>query len=96
MRMLLTARFNTEAANQLVTEGTLSKVIEGILEHLKPESSYFTAMEGERTCFIVFDMTESSQLPTICEPFFQVGAKVAVRPVMNAEDLRTGLSQYPG
>jgi hypothetical protein len=96
MRMLLTARFNTEAANQLVTEGTLSKVIEGILEQLKPESAYFTAMEGERTCFIVFDMTESSQLPPIAEPFFQVGAKVAVRPVMNADDLRTGLSQYPG
>ena len=96
MRMLLTARFNTEAANQLVTEGTLTKVIEGILEHLKPESAYFTAMEGERTCFIVFDMKESTQLPPIAEPFFQAGAKVAVRPVMNFDDLRTGLSQYPG
>lgn len=96
MRMLLTARLDTENSNQAVADGTLPKIIEGILEHLKPEAAYFTAMEGDRTCFIVFDMQESSQLPSIAEPLFQTGAKVAVRPVMNFGDLKTGLSQLSG
>jgi hypothetical protein len=40
---------------------------------------------------IVFDMQESAQMPPLLEPLFQAGCKVAVQPVMNLADLRTGL-----
>lgn len=92
MRMLLTAKMDTENANQLITDGTMGKTIDGILEELKPEAAYFTAWEGERTALLVIDVTDSSQMPSIAEPFFHAGAKVSLRPVMNPEDLRTGLA----
>ncbi|WP_439680095.1 hypothetical protein [Embleya sp. MST-111070] len=92
MRMLLSARMNTEAGNQAIADGSLGKRIQSIVERVNPEAAYFAAFEGDRTCLLVFDMQDSSQLPSITEPFFELGAKVAVRPVMNLDDLRTGLA----
>jgi hypothetical protein len=92
MRMLLTAKMDTEKANHLITDGTMGKTLEGILEELKPESAYFTSWEGERTALLVFDFKDSSQMPSVAEPFFQIGAKVSLRPVMNPDDLKTGLA----
>jgi hypothetical protein len=90
--MLLTAKMDTEKANQLVTDGTMGKTMDGIIEQLKPEAAYFTAWEGERTALLVIDLEDSNQMPSVAEPFFQAGAKVSLRPVMNADDLRTGLA----
>ncbi|MGC0416403.1 hypothetical protein [Embleya sp. AB8] len=91
MRILLTARMNTEVANQAIADGTLPKTIQGIVEQLKPEAIYFTALEGGRSCLAVFDMQDSSEMPTCAEPFFSLGAKVTMQPVMNLEDLQKGL-----
>lgn len=91
MRMLLTARMDTEHANRAVSDGTMPKLIEDIVDTLKPEAAYFTPVEGERTCMLVFDMEDSAQMPPIAEPFFLAGARVSVQPVMNLDDLRRGL-----
>ncbi|MCL2553716.1 MAG: hypothetical protein FWE15_13500 [Actinomycetia bacterium] len=92
MRMLLTAKMDSEKTNQLITDGTLGKTMEGILEELKPEAAYFTAWEGERTALLVIDLDDSSQMPSVAEPFFQAGAKVSLRPAMNRDDLTKGLA----
>lgn len=92
MRMLLTARLDTETANRAATDGTMSKLVDDIVEYLKPEAAYFTPTEGERTCLFVFEMQDAAQMPPLTERFFQAGAKVSLRPVMNLDDLRTGLS----
>ncbi|MFI0940991.1 DUF3303 family protein [Streptomyces sp. NPDC021020] len=92
MRMLLTARMDTEAANQAVDDGTMSKTVQEMTEELRPESAYFTATEGDRCCYMVFDMKDSAQMPSMLEPFFHAGAKVDVRPVMTMDDLQTGLA----
>ena len=91
MRMLLTAKMDNEKANHLITDGTMGKTLEGIMEELKPEAAYFTAWEGERTALLVIDLEDSNQMPIAAEPFFQAGAKVSLRPVMNPDDLKTGL-----
>ncbi|MEU1122951.1 hypothetical protein ABZ371_05055 [Streptomyces sp. NPDC005899] len=91
MRMLLIARLDTETANRAVAEGTLEKIIGGIVEHLEPEAAYFTPTDGQRSCLMVFDMEKASQMPAITEPLFRAGAKVTLQPVMNLDDLRTGL-----
>lgn len=93
MRMLLTARFDNAIANKNIEDGTMPALMEEALKRLNPEAAYFTATGGQRTAFIIFDMQESAQLPVLAEPFFLNGATVAVRPVMNAEELRTGLAQ---
>lgn len=92
MRMLLTAHMNTEKANQAYADGTLLKDMEGMLEYLKCEAAYFTAVDGKRTCMLVFDMQDSSQMPGIAEPFFANDAEVYFHPVMSIDDLRTGLA----
>lgn len=92
MRMLLTAKLDTEAANQAVNDGTMSKMVQEMTESLRPESAYFTATEGDRCCYMVFDMKESAQMPSALEPFFHSGAKVDLRPVMSMDDLQTGLA----
>ncbi|MFF4604867.1 hypothetical protein ACFY12_19310 [Streptomyces sp. NPDC001339] len=93
MRMVLKAQIPTEAGNELIKNGTLSKIMEAALSALKPEAAYFTLDHGDRTCFYYFDMQQSSQIPPLIESFFMdLHAKVSLQPVMNADELRTGLS----
>jgi len=90
--MLLTARLDTETANHAASDGTMLKMIEGVIEQLKPEATYFTPSEGDRACFFIFDMKDASEMPGIAEPFFQADAKVHLQPIMNLDDLTKGLS----
>jgi hypothetical protein len=94
MRVLLKVCMDTEKANEAISHGTLSKLIEASMEQIKPEATYFTAENGQRTAYMVFDMQDSSLMPVISEPFFQnLGAQVTYTPVMNYEDVQKGLSQ---
>jgi hypothetical protein len=63
------------------------------VDKIKPEAAYFMPNEGQRSCTFIFDMQDSSELPSLVEPFFlQLGAKIEVSPVMNFDDLQKGLS----
>ncbi|MGI5336037.1 hypothetical protein ACQEVS_00865 [Streptomyces sp. CA-181903] len=67
-----------------------------VVEQLRPEAAYFTCMDGGRTCILVFDMRESSEMPALLERFFlDMEAEVELHPVMNADDLREGLDALP-
>lgn len=91
--MMLRARLDTEKSTQALKDGRMEQVIESAMERLKPEAAYFTPQKGGRTCILVFDMQDSSELPPVVEPFFDVfGAEVEVQPVMTREDLRNGLA----
>jgi len=93
MRTLLKVTIPVETGNSTITNGTLPKTLESILKDLNPEASYFFTNNGERTAFIVFDLEEPSQIPTIAEPFFiSFNAKVDFQPVMNLQDLQKALT----
>lgn len=93
MRVMLRARMDTQRSNEAIKDGSLQKIMESMMERLKPEAAYFGPTEGGRSCTFVFDMQDSSQMPTIAEPLFEgLGAKIDIQPVMNAEDLRKGLA----
>src|SRR5258708_40334727 len=89
MRMLLRVSIPVESGNAAAKAGTLGSTIEGILADLKPEAAYFYADDdGQRAGSIVFDMTDTSQIPSIAEPWFVAfKAKVSLRPIMNPQDL---------
>jgi hypothetical protein len=78
-----------EAGNAAAKAGTLGSTVQKILGDLKPEAAYFFADDnGNRSGSIVFDMTDTSQIPAIAEPWFLAfNAKVSFRPIMNPEDL---------
>jgi hypothetical protein len=97
MRMMLKAVVDTEAGNEALRNGSMVKAIEQMMQQLNPEAAYFVGSEdGQRTCLVVFDMSDSSQIPVISEPLFQgAKARVTLTPCMNLDDLQAGLSQIP-
>ncbi|WP_329500561.1 DUF3303 family protein [Kitasatospora herbaricolor] len=94
MRMLLTVQMDTEKSNKLIEDDKLTEFMQEAVGRLRPEAAYFGAQEGQRTGFIVFDLNEVSDIPSIAEPFFsQLGAKISFIPVMNLDDVRGGLAK---
>ena len=93
MRMMAQVSIPVEAGNHAARTGTLGSTLQKILESIKPEAAYFTAMgEGERGGFFVFDMKDTSEIPAIAEPFFLAfNAKLKFMPVMTAQDLAKGV-----
>lgn len=89
MRMLLRVSIPVESGNAAIKAGTLGPTIERILSALKPEAAYFFADDnGNRCGSVVFDMTDSSQMPALAEPWFLAfNASVSFRPVMTPQDL---------
>ncbi|WP_238441796.1 hypothetical protein [Streptomyces pratensis] len=69
----------------------MPKIIEEVIEQLRPEASYFTIQNGHRTCLMVYGMREAAQMPPLMEPLFQAGCRISLQPVMNLDDLRAGL-----
>ncbi|AZQ74058.1 MULTISPECIES: hypothetical protein [Streptomyces] len=97
MRMLLRARMDTHTSNAGVKDGSLPRLMEKIVEELKPEAAYFAPLDGGRSCLMVFDMQDSSQIVGIGEKLFQeADAEVELNPVMNLDDLKKGLADFTG
>jgi hypothetical protein len=104
MRMLLRVSIPIEEGNAALKAGTFGPTVERILADLKPEAAYFFADDnGNRSASIVFDMQDTSQIPSVSEPwFFAFNAKVSFRPVMAIQDLAKAMpsitkaaEQYP-
>lgn len=92
MRMMLRWSVPVEAGNDAIEDGTLTQVIQSMMETLKPEAAYFMAEGGDRAGMMVFDMTDPAQIPQIAEPLFMnLDAAVEFIPVMNADDLKRAL-----
>ena len=93
MRMMLKAVVDTAAGNAAMADGSVAQIIGRMVEQLHPEATYFAAEDGQRACFMVFDMTDAAALPVISEPLFTAGnARVTITPCMNLEDLQRGFA----
>ena len=94
MRMMMKVKIDTEAGSKAIADGSLPQAMQETMSRLKPEAAYFGPEDGVRTAFIVFDLQDPSELPSISEPLFnKFHANILIFPVMNQEDLQKGLQQ---
>jgi hypothetical protein len=93
MRTLLQVWIDTAAGNRAIASGSVEKILGELAGKLNPEAAYFFDDKGRRSAQFVFDLQDTSQIPSIVEPLFQeLEAEVELHPVMNLEDLQKGLA----
>ncbi|HTV72714.1 MAG TPA: DUF3303 family protein [Candidatus Acidoferrales bacterium] len=94
MRVMLRLQIPAATGNAAIKDGRLGHVLGSAFERIKPESAYFSTVDGDRGGYIVFDLAHPNDIPSICEPFFaELGAKIEIMPVMTADDVQAGLSK---
>ncbi|HSE38251.1 MAG TPA: panthothenate synthetase [Blastocatellia bacterium] len=95
MRVILTVTFPLEPFNTAVRNGTAGETLNRILEEAKPESAYFTEMNGNRGAILVINIERASQLPAFAEPWFlSFNANCQFRIAMSPDDLaQAGLDE---
>ena len=93
MRMLMKFSIPVAAGNKGVKDGTLPSAIVQLVEQVKPEACYFTAVDGMRTGFVIFDLKDPAMIPSVCEPFFMtMDAAIELYPAMNLDEMKRGVS----
>ena len=96
MKMLVNVICPIEPFNSMVKNGTAGEVIGRVLEEIKPESIYFTEIDGHRGAVMVVEVSDASAVPSIAEPWFlNFEANCEFRIAMSAEDLmKADLGKY--
>lgn len=88
MRILFKIKLPHDTFNAAVKDGSAGQKIQRILDAIQPEAVYFTEFEGHRTGILIVDMTDSSQIPSLCEPWFlQFNADCEAHLAMTPADL---------
>jgi hypothetical protein len=88
MRMLVQVKIPHKEFNAAVKDGSVGGKLKRILEETKPEAVYFTEHDGQRGAFLIVDLADSAQVPSIAEPWFlSFNADVEFRIAMTPEDL---------
>lgn len=94
MRTMLQIVIPVEPGNKAIKEEALGQLFEKTFALIKPEATYFLSMHGKRCCMAVFDLKSPADIPVIAEPLFMgFNADIEFIPVMNAEELKQGLSR---
>jgi hypothetical protein len=92
--MMMKVTMPVEAANAAIVDGRFARVIGDLMERVKPEAAYFSAVDGNRGGYIFFDLAHPSDIPALCEPFFfELHAQVELAPVMTPDDVQAGLAK---
>ena len=88
MRVMMIASLPVEQFNEAVRDGSAGAKIKKIMDAIKPEAAYFSALHGNRTAVLIVDIPEPSRIPSLAEPWFLLfNASVEFHPVMLAQDL---------
>jgi len=70
MRMLVNVTCPIEPFSSMIRNGSAGDVIGRVIDEIKPESIYFTEMDGHRGAVMVVDVKDASSIPSIAEPWF--------------------------
>lgn len=88
MRMMMIVSIPVELFSAAVKDGSTQAKMKKIMDQVKPEAAYFTAMNGKRTAILIVDLADPSKIPSLAEPWFLTfNASVDFYPVMVPQDL---------
>ena len=88
MKMLVNVTCPIEPFNTMVRNGTAGEIIGRVIDDIKPESIYFTELEGNRGAVMIVDVPDASHIPAIAEPWFlNFEAICEFRIAMTPDDL---------
>ena len=89
MKYIMKVKFPSgESGNDLLKDPQFGKKMQKLLSEVKAEAAYFTTIGGSRGGYVIVNMDDASQMPSIAEPFFQwLKAEIDIDPVMTLEDL---------
>ena len=88
MKMLVTVTCPIEPFNTLVRNGTAGEILGRVVDDIKPESIYFTEIDGHRGAVMVVEVPDPSHVPAIAEPWFlNFEANCEFRSAMSPDDL---------
>jgi len=94
MRMCAKITIDTERGSAAIKDGSMQQALQMVMDQMKPEASYFFPADGQRCAMLFFEMQDQSDMVPILEPFFMnLDAEVELFPVMNFQDLQSGLSK---
>ena len=97
MRMMARLTVPVEKGNAAIKDGSLQKTIESTMAALKPEATYFTAVDGQRTCFMFFNMNDASDMVGVLEPLWMgLSPDITLTPAMSLDDLMAGFAKTFG
>ncbi len=88
MRFLVKIKIPTVAGDRAISDHHFGPKMHAVLQDIGAEAAYFTTVDGHRGGYIIVDIKDASQIPSIAEPFFLwFNATVEILPVMLPEDL---------
>jgi len=88
MKMLVNITFPIEPFNSMVRNGTAGDILGRILEDVKPESIFFTELDGHRGAVMEVDVSDASEIPSLVEPWFlSFEANCEFKIAMTPDDL---------
>ena len=94
MKFLLRLHMPTEYGNKMLQDPNFPKILEGVLNQIKPEAVYFTPFEGERGIYMIVNLSSADMIATISEPLWNTfNCKLDLQPVMELKDLQQGLQK---
>lgn len=86
--MLVNVTCPVEPFNSMVRNGTAGEIIDRVVDDIRPESIYFTEIDGSRGVVMVVDVPDASAIPSIAEPWFlNFEAECEFRIAMTPDDL---------
>lgn len=88
MRVLMRVSVTTLDGNHGFQSGKLQKITADFQKQYQPEMLYYTVERGDRVIYVVVQLTDSTQLPALSEPWMQgLNAQVDVTPCLTYSDL---------
>ena len=88
MRMLMQVQLPHQPFNTYVQDGSVGEKINQILQATKPESVYFTEVNGCGGAVMIIQLDNPSKVPSFAEPWFLIfNADVQFQIVMKPEEL---------